>query len=101
MPLLFLALAVLGWRHDRATALVQLGVGGAFLAQLSAVHTGRPSVLLSPGAASALAGLALAAFGYRLWRDRRRAHIRSTAESLAVLAMGAVLLMALLTVPSL
>ena len=98
---MFLAQAALGWRHDRATAIVQLVAALGFLAQLAAVLTGWPSVLLSPFPVIALAGLALAAFGLRLRRDRQRAHTRSTAESLAVLAMGAIFLLALLSLPSL
>lgn len=101
MPVLFIGLAALGARHDRLSAAVTALAGLGFLLQLSAVLRGWPSQMLSPTAAVGLAGVALCAFALRLWRDRRLRHVRSSAESVMVLAMGAVFLIVLLSLPRL
>jgi bacteriorhodopsin len=90
LPMLLLGLAVLAWRHDRTAALVLGAAGIGVLTQTLAVLTGRLGVMLSPPAIVVVGVLSLVAFGVRLWRDRSRGHVRSTAESLAVLAIGAV-----------
>lgn len=98
-PLLLLGLGLTALGRDRIPALAALVVSAAQAGLLGwAILDPQPSefatafLLLSLATASALV--------LRLGRDRRARHIRSTAESLLVLGLGAILLALLLSLPS-
>lgn len=102
LPALLGVLGVTAGRRDRFAARVLLAVCAGFvlvsgLEAFGASLSG-PAAPVPPGFAwlwpAAALGLAI-----RLHRDRRAGHVRSRAESLAVLASGAILLATLLSLP--
>lgn len=102
LPLLLAGLGLTSWRRDRLVAGVFIAVAAGFglvlgLATVAAPLAG-PAPALPPGFIQ-LWPAAVIALGIRLTRDRRQHHIRTAAESIAVLASGAILLAALLSLP--
>ena len=102
-PALLAFLGIVGFARDRCASVVLLIVAGGFVAMAAraglAWQIAEAGPRPSPGLLWLLAGAGLA-LGLRLHRDRRQGHVRSTAESLAVLACGAILLAMLLSLPT-
>ena len=103
LPVVLALLAATALRRDPVAARVLFAVVLGFglvvgLDRIAAPLAG-PARALPPGFLALWPATALA-LAIRLTRDRRRGHVRSTLESLAVIGSGAILLATLLSLPS-
>lgn len=102
LPILLAALGVTAMRRDElvtwilfcAVLLFAMVVGGEILYTQSL-----PVAVLPPSESLGIWLAAAVGLGARLYRDRRRHHVRTTLESLLLLGSGAILLAALLSMP--
>ena len=103
LPLLLVLLALTALRRDRISAWVLFAVALGFGLVLGLDRIGAPFAETAaplPSGFFQLWPATAIALAIRLTRDRRKHHVRSTLESLAVLASGAILLAALLSLPA-
>ncbi|HCQ66553.1 MAG TPA: hypothetical protein DIU07_16020 [Rhodobacteraceae bacterium] len=98
-PLLFLFLAVAARGRDKFSLAICAATAALFALQWASV--GPPYLWpdLSPFPILGLFPVAMAVLVFKLVRDRRRNHVRTTGESLAVLTLGAIFLSVILMNP--
>lgn len=102
LPMLLGLLGLTALGRDRFSAGVLLAVFAGFAGFVAWEALGMNLSAIAPPPPAVFAGLwPAAAIGLwlRLARDRRQGHVRSTVESLAVLASGAILIAVLVSLP--